>query len=114
MWDRLAAARLRRLWRQFPAVLILGARQVGKTTLAHQTFPRLPYVDLEEPRSRERFQDDPTFHLGQYAKRPVILDEAQAVPVLFAALRGAIDRARKPGRFLLLGSAQPSLVRQVS
>src|SRR5213079_2378293 len=54
MWDRLAAARLRRLWRQFPAVLILGARQVGKTTLARQTFPRLPYVDLEEPRSRER------------------------------------------------------------
>jgi predicted AAA+ superfamily ATPase len=115
MWDRLAAARLRRLWRQFPAVLILGARQVGKTTLARQTFPRLPYVDLEEPRSRERFQDDPAFQLERYATTPVILDEAQAVPELFAALRGAIDRqAQKPGRFLLLGSAQPSLIRGVS
>ncbi len=115
MWDRLAAARLRRLWRQFPAVLILGARQVGKTTLARQTFPRLPYVDLEEPRSRERFQDDPAFQLERYATAPVILDEAQAVPELFAALRGAIDRqAQKPGRFLLLGSAQPSLIRGVS
>jgi len=115
MWDRLAAVRLRRLWRQFPAVLILGARQVGKTTLARQTFPRLPYVDLEEPRSRERFQDDPAFQLERYATTPVILDEAQAVPELFAALRGAIDRqAQKPGRFLLLGSAQPSLIRGVS
>src|SRR5438552_788370 len=115
MWDRLTAVRLRRLWRQFPAVLILGARQVGKTTLARQTFPRLPYVDLEEPRSRERFQDDPAFQLERYASTPVILDEAQAVPDLFAALRGAIDRqAQKPGRFLLLGSAQPSLVRGVS
>src|SRR5437773_9218062 len=115
MWDRLTAVRLRRLWRQFPAVLILGARQVGKTTLARQTFPRLPYVDLEEPRSRERFQDDPAFQLARYATTPVILDEAQAVPELFAALRGAIDRqAQKPGRFLLLGSAQPSLIRGVS
>jgi predicted AAA+ superfamily ATPase len=49
MWRRLAQKRLRALWRQFPAVLILGARQVGKTTLARQTFPTLPYCDLEEP-----------------------------------------------------------------
>src|SRR3989442_6206175 len=60
MWDRLVAARLRRLWRQFPAVLILGARQVGKTTLARQTFPRLPYVDLE--RSEE--------HTSEFQSRP--------------------------------------------
>jgi predicted AAA+ superfamily ATPase len=43
MWKRLATARLRSLWAQFPAVLILGARQVGKTTLAQQAFPSLPY-----------------------------------------------------------------------
>jgi predicted AAA+ superfamily ATPase len=49
MFQRLADARLRALWRQFPAVLILGARQVGKTTLAQMVFPELPYCDLEEP-----------------------------------------------------------------
>src|SRR5438874_3658467 len=101
MWDRLAAARLRRLWRQFPAVVILGARQVGKTTLARQTFPRLPYLDLEEPRLRELFTADPSFQLEARAQGGMILDEAQSIATLFEALRGVIDadRARR-GRFL--------------
>lgn len=115
MWPRLAADRLATLWAAFPAVLILGARQVGKTTLARQCFPQLPYVDLEEPATRQLFTDDPTFQLEQRATAALVLDEAQAVPAVFAALRGVIDR--RPGvagRFLLLGSAQPTLVRQVS
>src|SRR5215510_14530909 len=115
MWHRLARLRLRTLWRQFPAVLILGARQVGKTTLARQTFPRLPYIDLEEPKLRELFTADPSFQLGARAQRGVILDEAQSVPALFPALRGMVDADRsRNGRFLLLGSAQPDLVRGVS
>jgi hypothetical protein len=115
MWDRLAEGPLRRLWRQFPAVLIVGARQVGKTTLARRAFPRLRYVDLEEPRTRERFRDDPTFQLERLRPASLVLDEAQAVPELFPALRGLIDRRRnQAGQFLLLGSAQPSLIRQVS
>ncbi|TMQ10371.1 MAG: hypothetical protein E6J91_26700 [Deltaproteobacteria bacterium] len=91
MWQRLARLRLRALWRQFPAVLILGARQVGKTTLARHTFPKLPYLDLEEPQLRELFTADPGFQLEARAKRGVILDEAQSVAALFPALRGAID-----------------------
>jgi uncharacterized protein len=115
MWLRMARQRLRALWRQFPAVVILGARQVGKTTLARQTFPRLTYLDLEEPRLRELFTADPAFQLEARGDRGLILDEAQSVTTLFAALRGAIDadRARR-GRFLLLGSAQPTLVRGIS
>lgn len=114
MWPRLAEARLRQLWRRFPAVLLLGARQVGKTTLARAALPRLPYLDLEEPRTRARFLDDPGFELGRL-RRGAVLDEAQAVPSLHAALRGVIDaRPGRAGRFLLLGSAQPALVRQVS
>jgi len=115
MWMRAAAPRLRALFKQFPAVLILGARQVGKTTLARQVFPRLPYLDLQDPRLREVFTADPRFQLDERARTGLILDEAQSVPALFPALRGAIDADRdRRGRFLLLGSAQPELVRGVS
>jgi hypothetical protein len=115
MWERLAKTRLVQLWKQFPAVLILGARQVGKTTLARQQFPEIPYCDLEEPSLRQLFNDDPTFQIQRRARPGLILDEAQAVPEVFASLRGIIDRERsRNGRFLLLGSAQPTLVRQVS
>jgi predicted AAA+ superfamily ATPase len=115
MWPRLATARVRALWKQFPAVLILGARQVGKTTLARQTFPRLPYVDLEEPRLQALFAADPAFQLEEREDGGLILDEAQSVASVFAALRGAIDAQRgRRGRFLLLGSAQPALLTKVS
>ena len=98
-----------------PAVLILGARQVGKTTLARQVFPKLAYLDLEDPGLRQLFTADPRFQLDERADAGLILDEAQAVPALFPALRGAIDADRsRRGRFLLLGSAQPELVRGVS
>jgi uncharacterized protein len=114
-WRRLAHAKLRTLWRQFPAVLILGARRVGKTALACQTFPALPYCDLEEPHLRELFPDDPAFQIQKRSGPGLILDEAQTVPAVFSSLRGIIDAQRKKnGRFLLLGSAQPSLIRQVS
>ena len=92
MWLRLAQERLKNLFGQFPAVLIIGARQVGKTTLARQTFPDIPYCDLEEPSLRRLFADDPTFQIEQRAKPQLILDEAQSVPQVFASLRGIIDR----------------------
>jgi len=115
MWSRLATARLLQLWKQFPAVLLLGARQVGKTTVARETFPEIPYCDLEEPALRQLFTDQPTFQAESRARPSLILDEAQSVPDVFASLRGLIDKQRsKRGRFLLLGSAQPALVRQVS
>lgn len=115
MWRRLAAARLQALSQNFPAVLVLGARQVGKTTLARTTFRNVPYVDLEEPRLRALFKDDPTFQIESRGTPSLVLDEAQSVPEVFAALRGIIDaRRRTTSRFILLGSAQPSLVRGVS
>jgi predicted AAA+ superfamily ATPase len=84
-------------------MLILGARQVGKTTLAGQTFPTLPYCDLEEPHLRSLFADDPTFQMQQRALPSLIIDEAQAVPAVFNSLRGIIDEHRnKNGRILAL------------
>jgi uncharacterized protein len=115
MFQRLAESRLRDLWRQFPAVLVLGARQVGKTTLARSAFPELPYCDLEEPRLRHLFTEDPTFQIESRLAAGLILDETQSVPTVFPALRSLIDRQRqRKGQFLLLGSAQPSVVRAVS
>ena len=111
MWRRSATARLKSLWRQFPAVLIVGARQVGKTTLARQAFPRLPYCDIEEPRTRQLFTADPTFQIESRTERGLILDEAQCVPEIFASLRSLIDQRCKQHRpCLILGSARPSLL----
>lgn len=115
MWERLALQSLDRLWRQFPAVAILGARQVGKTTLARQFLPDAAYCDLEEPFTRQLFEDQPRFQIEQRGPGPIILDEAQLIPQLFAVLRGLIDEKRKStGRFCVLGSAQPTLVRSIS
>lgn len=115
MYARIAIQRLRYLAEQFPAVLILGARQVGKTTLARSAFEPFPYCDLEDPSLQALFIEDARFQLEARAKPTLILDEAQQVPAVFAALRGIIDQHRgQMGRFILLGSAQPTLVKQVS
>lgn len=115
MYPRICSDRLAHLARQFPAVLILGARQVGKTTLARQAFPTYSYLDLEDTATNALFAEDPRFQLDARSDQGLILDEAQRLPALFDALRGAIDADRqRTGRFVILGSSQPSLVRQVA
>lgn len=111
----MARKRLLELSREFPAVVVVGARQVGKTTLARSAFSEAAYRDLESPLIRQRFAEDPAFELGQLGAM-TILDEAQAVPELFPALRGAIDARRADGQchFCILGSAQPALIQSVS
>jgi len=116
MYTRACTPRLLHLARQFPAVLILGARQVGKTTLARQAFTQHTYLDLEDPGTYALFAEDPRFQLDARAKEGgLILDEAQRLPALFDALRGCIDADRQAmGRFVILGSSQPALVRQIA
>lgn len=112
MYPRLQASRLRDAARRFPAVVILGARQVGKTTLARSAFPELPYVDCQDPAMAAALRSDPRFVLAGREKGGLIVDEAQAAAGTFAALRGLIDADRgRNGRFIVLGSAQPALVR---
>jgi hypothetical protein len=112
MYPRLAADRLQDAARRFPAVVILGARQVGKTTLARSAFPRLPYVDCQDPAVAAALAADPRFVLSGRERGGLIIDEAQAVAGIFAALRGLIDADRgRNGGFIVLGSAQPALVR---
>ncbi|HEY5465309.1 MAG TPA: ATP-binding protein [Hanamia sp.] len=105
------------LMKQYPAVAILGARQVGKTTLAKQIAatqkkPSL-YLDLENPLDVRRLADPFTF-LSANKDKCIIIDEVQTIPSLFSVLRSIIDEDRRNGRFILLGSASPQLVKGVS
>jgi hypothetical protein len=99
------------------AVALIGPRQVGKTTLAHEIAEGSDaiYLDLEARADRDRLAD-PILYLKEYEDRLVILDEIHRVPELFQELRGLIDegrrRGKRTGRFLILGSASLDLLRQ--
>jgi predicted AAA+ superfamily ATPase len=99
------------------AVCLLGPRQVGKTTLALEISESLQsvYLDLESPADASRLAE-PELYLESQADKFVVIDEVQLAPGLFGVLRGVIDRGRQTGRstgrFLLLGSAAPELLRQ--
>ncbi len=114
-YPRVLSGELRELLDQFPAVVLTGPRQCGKTTLAHLLAGELgrssTYLDLENLADRRKLTDPDAF-LDPLADELVILDEVQRMPDLFPQLRGIIDRQREPGRFLLLGSASPVLLRQ--
>jgi predicted AAA+ superfamily ATPase len=103
--------------RRQAAVALIGPRQVGKTTLAHELAADSDalYVDLEARAGRDKLAD-PALFLERYEDRLVILDEIHRVPELFQDLRGLIDRGRRrgkrTGRFLILGSASIALLRQ--
>jgi hypothetical protein len=114
MIERQYAKVLRRFLQEFPVVTVLGPRQCGKTTFIRQALPSWTYVDLERPSDSAPFVSDPESRLEQLGDR-VIFDEAQRVPELFPVLRSMIDHHRsRRGRFVLLGSASPTLVRQIS
>lgn len=101
---------------EFPAVALLGPRQAGKTTLARViagAHPRAIHLDLERPSDLAKLAD-PELFLSRQSNQLVVLDEIQRQPELFAVLRVLIDENRRPGRFLLLGSASPQLLRQAS
>jgi predicted AAA+ superfamily ATPase len=120
MTPRIAQQSLAQLLAQFPAVVILGPRQAGKTTVAlaeTEKHAGVLYLDLELP-SAQRQMDDPEAFLLAHRGRLVILDEVQRLPELFAVLRGVIDIRRREGeaagQFLLLGLASGVLLQQAS
>ena len=98
----------------YPGVVLLGARQVGKSTLARHIAKQTPgavFLDLELPGDRARL-DNPAAFFAAHRNHLVVIDEVQTFPELFAQLRPEIDAARHAGRFLLLGSASGVLLRQ--
>lgn len=121
MIERKVSIEILELLEEFPAVAVLGPRQVGKTTLSEEIAERLDkdyiYLDLESPIDQAKL-NEPEAYFELHKGKLIILDEIQRVPEFFAVLRGVIDRRRKEGfrtgQFLVLGSASLDLLKQSS
>lgn len=98
----------------YPAIVLAGARQVGKTTLLKHCFPNHNFVSLDLPSLAEMAETDPIAFLERYPA-PLIIDEVQYAPKLFRNLKVAIDANRhKMGQFILTGSQKFTLMKEVS
>ena len=109
MLSRHALHTLEALASGFPVVAVTGPRQSGKTTLARSAFSHLPYVNLEDPDTRELALADPRRFFARHADG-AILDEVQRAPQLMAYLLGVADAAPAMGRWVLTGSQQFGLM----
>ncbi len=112
MYERHLASRLKAALEDTPVVLLNGARQVGKSTLARQIQGRR-YLTLDDADTLSAASLDPQGFI-ESLHEPVVLDEIQKIPNLFPALKLSVDRNRRPGHFLLTGSADVLLLPRVS
>ena len=117
MFVRIIETEIIELVSDTPAIALLGPRQVGKTTLVKQLAAQFPhpsiYLDLESDTDLNRLRDA-ELYLGEREESTIIIDEIQRMPSLFPLLRSLIDKKRVPGRFVLLGSASPDLLKNSS
>jgi predicted AAA+ superfamily ATPase len=121
MIQRRITGEIKELLAEFPAVVIIGPRQVGKTTLAQKVAeevdPDSIYLDLESPSDLSKLAEAEQYFDWNEGKL-IVLDEIQRAPEIFKTLRGVIDRRRRKGlrngQFLILGSASLDLIRQSS
>ena len=108
---------LQRLSELYPVVAVLGPRQVGKTTLVKEFVKNISkntiYLDLEKP-SKLELLEQPERYFQSHQDDCLVLDEIQNRPEIFPVMRAMIDQHRIPGRFIILGSGSPRLLRQSS
>ena len=114
---RRAESKIREFLEIFPVVAIIGPRQSGKSTLAKEIlknykWPNI-FLDLELPSDLKKLEEAEIF-FEQNSQSIVCLDEIQQKPDLFPTLRAHIDKKRENGKFLILGSASPELLKQGS
>ena len=105
--------KLRSALSRSPAVAILGPRQSGKSTTAKRFLKDTPsvYLDLQDRVDRNKLSE-PELFFDRYRDKLICLDEIQLLPEFFSVLRSEIDKDRRPGRFLILGSASRDLIKQ--
>ena len=110
---RIAEKEVHKALARSPAVAILGPRQCGKSTMAKTLLKGLPavYLDLQDRVDRNKLAE-PELFFDRYRHKLICLDEIQLLPEFFSVLRSEIDRDRRAGRFLILGSASRDLIRQ--
>lgn len=117
MIDRFVYGELLEIVGEFPVLGIVGPRQVGKTTLARLLSKKINkesvFLDLENPRDVSKLTD-PLLFFENNQDKCIIIDEVQIKKELFPIIRAVIDQKREPGRFILLGSASPELIRDAS
>lgn len=113
---RILSQTLKKALKQFPAILVTGPRQSGKTTFLLQEFQRdFDYVSFDDPLERGYALQDPQGFLNRFKDKPVILDEIQYVPEILPYLKIKIDAKRQRyGHWLLTGSQQFQLMKNVS
>jgi predicted AAA+ superfamily ATPase len=114
LYPRFIGERLTHLSRFFPAVVLTGARQTGKTTVLRSVFPKHHYVTLDLPSASERAEQDPSGFLASHPP-PVLVDEVQYAPALFRHIKSLIDADRhQPGQWILTGSQRFPLMKEVA
>ena len=118
MINRSLTSELPKLLSYFPALGLVGPRQVGKTTLVKNLSQSLSkpilYLDLENMNDYALLEKDPQWYLEQHIDKTVVIDEVQRMLSLFPLLRSLIDQKIEGGRFILLGSASPELLAKSS
>ena len=118
MINRSLTSELPKLLSYFPALGLVGPRQVGKTTLVKNLSQSLSkpilYLDLENMNDYALLEKDPQWYLEQHIDKTVVIDEVQRMLSLFPLLRSLIDQKAEGGRFILLGSASPELLAKSS
>jgi len=113
MLARRLSQTIQRLAKGFPVIVLTGPRQSGKTTLVQVLFPDKPYLSLENPDIRMFANDDPRGFLSRYPEG-AIFDEVQRAPELLSYIQGIVDASRTVGQYILTGSQNFALSRQIS
>ena len=112
-YRRILEKELRQSAKEYPVIAVLGPRQSGKTTLVQKTFPRKPYISLENLENREFALQDPAGFLKTHNAGAVI-DEVQRVPHLLSYIQTEVDSNKKKGRYILTGSNQLILEEKIT